>query len=61
MTTVFICEQCGKEVTGTEYRDGYLLFEQHYECPNCGYRRHWAYGHRMPDDSDYKKDSTEGV
>lgn len=53
MNTTFICEQCGEEVEGTEFREEYLTLEQHYECPHCGYRRHWAYGNIMPDDSDY--------
>ncbi len=56
MNTIFKCEQCGAEVEGTEYHDGYLTIEQHYECPHCGYRRHWAYGNIMPDDSDYTEE-----
>lgn len=56
MNTIFKCEQCGKEVEGIEYKDGYLVIEQHYECPHCGYRRHWAYGNIMPDDSDYEEE-----
>lgn len=56
MDTIFKCEQCGEEVEGIEYHDGYLTVEQHYECPHCGFRRHWAYGKIMPEDSEY----TEG-
>lgn len=55
METEFICENCGNKVMGIEYHDGYLTLEQHYECPKCGYRRHWAYGNIMPDDSDYEE------
>ncbi len=56
MNTVFKCEQCGAGVDGIEYKDGYLVIEQHYECPHCGYRRHWAYGNIMPGDSDYTEE-----
>ncbi len=55
MNTKFKCEQCGELVEGTEYHDGYLIVEQHYECPHCGFRRHWAYGNIMPDDSEYEE------
>lgn len=44
METDFKCEQCGEMAKGIEYHDGYLTIEQHYQRPNCGYRRHWAYG-----------------
>lgn len=56
MNEIFICEQCGEEVEGIEYHDGYLTIEQHYECPHCGFRRHWDYGRLMPDDSEYRED-----
>lgn len=56
MNTVFMCEQCGTDVEGVEYKDGYLVIEQHYECSHCGYHRHWAYGNIMPDDSDYEEE-----
>lgn len=55
MEAEFLCENCGNKVVGIEYHDGYLTIEQHYECPKCGYRRHWAYGNIMPDDSDYEE------
>lgn len=56
MKTKFYCEQCGAEVDGTEYKEEIYVAEQHYECPHCGFRRHWAYGNLMPEDSEY----TEG-
>lgn len=56
MKTKFYCEQCGAEVDGIEYRDVYLTIEQHYECPHCGFRRHWAYGNIMPEDSEYTEE-----
>lgn len=56
MKTVFICENCGNEVTGTEDHDGFMTVEQHYECSACGFRRHWAYGNLMPDDSEYEEE-----
>lgn len=34
MNTIFKCEQCGADVDGIEYKDGYLVIEQHYECPH---------------------------
>lgn len=59
MDTIFKCEQCGEWVSGTEYKDGYSIVEQHYECPKCGFRRHWAYGNVMPEDSEYEESVTE--
>lgn len=56
METKFYCEQCGAEIDGTEYKEDIYVAERHYECPHCGFRRHWAYGNIMPEDSEY----TEG-
>lgn len=56
MNTEFKCEQCGEMVSGTEYHEGYLTLEYHYECLHCGFRRHWAYGNVMPNDSEYEED-----
>lgn len=43
MNTTFKCEQCGEEVEGTEY---YNIIAS-YECPYCGYCKHWTYGNIM--------------
>lgn len=49
---ILICEKCKNKVEGVQYNEGsYGVIEEHYECPYCGLRRHWAYGHYMPDDS----------
>ena len=61
METEFTCENCGNKVIGIEYHDGYLTTERHYECPKCGYRRHWAYGNIMPDDSDYEEEKSGSI
>ncbi len=61
MNTKYKCERCGERVNGTEYKDGYLIIEQHYECSKCGFRRHWAYGNLVPDDSEYAENVTENV
>lgn len=52
---VILCGQCGEEVKGTEYKEGGMTIEEHYECPHCGYRRHWAYGCILQGDSDYEE------
>lgn len=54
METEFVCVKCGENVMGIEYHDEYSMVEQHYECPYCGFRRHWAYGSVLPEDSDYE-------
>lgn len=59
MDAEFVCENCGNKVTGTEYREGYLTLEYHYECPKCGFRRHWAHGNIMPEDSEYEISAEE--
>ena len=52
------CAGCGNYVDCEEDTlNGAILLEQHYECPNCGFERHWAYGHLMPDDSEYETQS----
>lgn len=56
MKTEFYCEQCGAKVEGTEYHEEYLTIERHYECPHCGFRRHWVYGNIMPEDSEYREE-----
>lgn len=46
------CERCKNKVEGVEYSEGsWGTVEEHYECPHCGLRRHWAYGHYMPEDT----------
>lgn len=56
METEFVCENCGNEVIGTTYyEECYFTVEKHYECPKCGFRRHWAYGNTLPEDSEYKE------
>lgn len=55
MEEIFICAKCGKEVKGIRYKDDYYVIEEHYDCPYCGYRSHWAYGELLPNDSDYGK------
>lgn len=59
MKTEFTCENCGNKVMGIEYHDEYSMVEQHYECSKCGYRRHWAYGNILPNDSDYKEEEIQ--
>lgn len=50
------CKNCGKETQSTEYynEQGWML-EQHYECKNCGFKRHWVCGQVMIEDSEYKE------
>ncbi len=56
----FKCENCGEPVTGTEYNDECPVVKQHYECPKCGFRRHWAYGQVLPEDSEYEGGDEDG-
>ena len=52
------CENCGEQVESEEYyHDNAFMLEQHYECQNCGFRRHWAYGYITPEDSDYREEN----
>ena len=51
---LLICDNCKNEVEGVQYNEGsWGTVEEHYDCPHCGFRRHWAYGHYMPEDSNY--------
>lgn len=51
------CENCGEQVESEEcYHDNAFMLEQHYECKNCGFRRHWVCGQVMPEDSEYKEE-----
>lgn len=56
MKIEFVCENCGNKVIGTAYyEECYFSVEKHYECPKCGFCRHWAYGNILPGDSEYKE------
>lgn len=54
MEKIIPCEECGHLVKSNEYYQEHELIEEHYECPKCGFRRHWSYGHLLPEDSEFK-------
>lgn len=58
MKTEMICENCGKEIIGDEYKDEHSVVEINYDCPHCGFHRRWAYGYIQPGDSEHKESDT---
>lgn len=55
MKIVRCCENCGNVVECKEdWHNNSVLLEQHYECQHCKFKRHYAYGNLMPEDSEYK-------
>jgi len=51
-----VCGNCGETVTETIYKEEIHTVEEHYDCHNCGYRYHWAYGLLLPESTDYPED-----
>lgn len=51
---LLICDNCKNPVEGIQYNEGsWGVVEEHYDCTYCGFRRHWAYGRCMPEDSEF--------
>ena len=59
MTKKIICENCGSEIQGKEYKDEYGGVMINYDCPYCGFKRRWAYGHTQYGDSEFLDDENK--
>lgn len=53
------CYKCKETVTETYYMEDYYLVEEHFDCPYCGYRYHWAYGYLCSESTDYVQEDTQ--
>lgn len=45
MSDLTKCPHCGTEMKhDVDYLDGWLLCEEYYDCPNCGWYSQFSYG-----------------
>ena len=46
------CPKCGSQLKIKRWREDEWIVEEYKECPQCGWKQHWAYGQVIEEEDD---------